>query len=309
MQNTFKIAYIILCHKNPAQVARLVSRLYYPCCHLFIHVDKRVAARPFVENFSLAVPPACLTYIKNRVVCRWGDFSVTQASLNALNEAYTSDFQADLYVLLSGQDYPLVSTTVMLDWFEQHAGDSYLFHHGIDPQLNPYLTERLTAYTLLHRPNRQISYPYKGNSARQKLLSRLVKVSGLFPLPRVVPGGLTPYFGSNWLRLAPDALDYLLRAVKANPSLKRYFRWSLVPEEFLFHTVLMNGPDSIRQRIQNTSLTFTHWDRPLELYPTPLTKSDFPALMNSGCFYGRKFDIDHDSEVLDWIDQKIGFIK
>ena len=38
------IAYLILAHEDPAQLARLVNALYTPNSYFFIHVDRKVAS-------------------------------------------------------------------------------------------------------------------------------------------------------------------------------------------------------------------------------------------------------------------------
>ena len=43
-----KITYLILCHKDPGQVARLIARLDQPDVSFVIHVDKR--AKPNVSH-------------------------------------------------------------------------------------------------------------------------------------------------------------------------------------------------------------------------------------------------------------------
>lgn len=41
------IAYVVLAHRGPEQIARLASRLCGEEDHLFLHVDRRVELEPF----------------------------------------------------------------------------------------------------------------------------------------------------------------------------------------------------------------------------------------------------------------------
>lgn len=47
-----EINYIILAHKNPQQVLRLIDRLNTFQCNFYIHIDKGVDIAPFIIAFS-----------------------------------------------------------------------------------------------------------------------------------------------------------------------------------------------------------------------------------------------------------------
>ena len=47
-----KIAHLILAHKNPAQLERLIRAMKHPAFHFYIHVDKKSDIGPFEYLFD-----------------------------------------------------------------------------------------------------------------------------------------------------------------------------------------------------------------------------------------------------------------
>ena len=46
MKNDFKVAYLIMCHKNPNQVNRLISKLESDNGVCFVHMDSQADFEP-----------------------------------------------------------------------------------------------------------------------------------------------------------------------------------------------------------------------------------------------------------------------
>lgn len=83
------LAYIILAHKNPDQLHRLVSRLHHPDDYFFTHIEKKVDIKPFqivFENSGFNIK--FITRRENG--CR-GNLGIVKASINYLKELIASD--------------------------------------------------------------------------------------------------------------------------------------------------------------------------------------------------------------------------
>lgn len=305
--STIRIAYLILVHKNPAQVGRLLKRLYYPGCLFYIHVSASTTLTSFQEA-AQGIPAEAIHFIQKRTRVRWGDFSVTTAILNGLVEVLNVKPEPDFIFLMSGQDYPLVSNDVLLSYLDTHSNRNFIQCDLISTPENEHLAERLNTYRIPLGPGRTITYPNKNpDSAKKRLLNQVLTYSRLLPISRPVPLNYTPYFGSNWFRIKPHAARYMLDFLRQHSAFIPYFRYVLVPEEYIFQTILANTPDTaLRDSLHNDNFTYAHWDRPAELYSVPLDMSDAQALKSSGKFFARKFDETHNSTILDWLDQQAG---
>lgn len=102
-----RIAYLILAHKAPSHLVRLVTRLQGPECTFVIHLDGKSVGPDWDEACEKLRQPNILW--AERIDCEWGDFSLVQATLNAIGKLYASVRPFDFAVLLSGQDYPVKS--------------------------------------------------------------------------------------------------------------------------------------------------------------------------------------------------------
>ena len=102
-----QIAYLILAHAQPQQIGRLTRRLAAPGVRFYLHIDANTPDEAFAAmQQEVARSCAAATWIA-RQPCRWGGFSLVDASLRLIEAALADD--CDWLVLLSGQDYPLQS--------------------------------------------------------------------------------------------------------------------------------------------------------------------------------------------------------
>lgn len=79
-----KIAHLILAHKNPVQLQKLITALSHPSFDFYIHVDKKVDITLFSD----------LTSIKNTYIIKKGQISIGldmepfRQQLTALKRSY-----------------------------------------------------------------------------------------------------------------------------------------------------------------------------------------------------------------------------
>lgn len=302
MTKALRLAYLIFVHKNPAQLGRLLHRLYWPGCTFYVHVD----AKADIIAFRVAanqIPSASVVWLTKRKAVSWGNFSLSAAYLAGFQTILQQRPEPDFIITISGQDYPIVTNEVLHNWLAEHIDQSILDHSLVTDDM-PHIRERVAQYYLSIKPQRTIVYPYaEPDKLRKRLFNKVLRLSGLFSLPRRLPGEHDLYFGTNWFQLKPGAARYLVDFVRSNPSYIQFARTTFVPEEYFFQTILLNSPDSVRRTIYNHRMTFMQWDRPPGSYVIPLSTHEIPAMLNSDKFFARKFDERHDREVLDRLDQ------
>src|SRR5690554_4527610 len=113
-------AYLIQCHKDAGQVNRLIDTLSHKDVHFYIHVDLKADISPQIKTG----PSVFL--IRERIDVQWGTISQVHATLALLNAAMNSGVAYDYLSLISGQDYPIKSSSYILDFLEQNAGREFL---------------------------------------------------------------------------------------------------------------------------------------------------------------------------------------
>ncbi len=96
--------------------------------------------------------------------------------------------------------------------------------------------------------------------------------------------GMTPMVGGQWWCLSADCARHALGFVDANPWYPRFFRYSSIPDETFFHTLVGASP-------------FAGRAAPAPLYqrmdgysPRVLRAEDLPSAVASGMPFARKFD-------------------
>jgi hypothetical protein len=121
-----KIAYAILAHKNPGQLARMIAALAHPDVTFFIHVDKCVSDQEYKQNIYSTVNPVAVFFTSKRVRVYHGGFSIVQATLKLIEEIVTTKINVDYIVLISGQDYPIQSNEGILKFFDHNFGKEFI---------------------------------------------------------------------------------------------------------------------------------------------------------------------------------------
>ena len=280
-----RVAFVIVAHRSPAQVARLAARLTSPETGLFVHIDRQVNAAVWhdaVERLS-ALPR--VTFLPRRRV-RWATFDLVEVTLSGLAAARAAGF---VYVTaVTGQDYPIKPVQSFTAFLDANQGCSFLPHFPLGP--GPWVDDGgLTRVDHWHFRigGRWVSFP-----------NRYIPL----PIRRTVPSGLTPYGGSAYWCLGPDCADYVLDFVASHPEVSRFFRTTPSPDEVFYQTVLATSP--LQSCLVDDDLRFVDWT-PGDPHPKTLTAGDFTQIAAAAGFLARKFDIDVDARVLDLIDSQL----
>ncbi|GAB4048915.1 beta-1,6-N-acetylglucosaminyltransferase [Spirosoma litoris] len=304
MIRSLRLAYLVFVHKNPAQLGRLLDRLYTPGCTFYIHVDAKSNLTSF-QTVSSQVPVESIIWLPTRTAITWGDFSLTAATLAGFDFILRQRNEPDFIITISGQDYPIVTNQVLQTWLADHI-DQTILDYALVTEDSPHILERVEQYYFSIKPHRTIVYPYANpDNWKKNWFNKALKLSGQYPLPREFPMGHKLYFGTNWFQLKPAAARYVVEFAKSNPSYVNFSRTTMLPDEYFFQSILLNAPETIRNTIYNHRMTFMQWDRPPGSYVKPLSVSEIPSMLSSGKFFARKFDETYDAEVIDKIDQQL----
>ena len=80
-----KVAYILLCHKDPAGIIRQAEGLTAAGDFVVIHFDARAKAEDYDALCKALSRNANVAFVKCRIKCGWGEWSLVQATLNAID--------------------------------------------------------------------------------------------------------------------------------------------------------------------------------------------------------------------------------
>ena len=281
--NNPRVAHLILAHKSPKQLGRLVKRLLHPYASVYIHLDRKVPIGPFKQALLEAGIDA--DFIPNRYRINWSAFSMVEATLNSFRYISTIG-NFDFVNLLSGEDYPLKSSAEFLTFLTNHWDKSFMEFQKSGDLWWEEAQARFKRYYLN-------DITWRGKYLLEEVVNQLTR-------PRKLPENIAIVGKSQWFTLSMSHLRYILENEKEVTYLKRFFRYSWAPDEFFFQTLLYNSPH--RESIINNNLRYINWDEG-KSSPKILTTVDLPVLEASGDFFARKFNLDVDSVVIDRIDE------
>lgn len=288
-QKKMRIAYLIIAHKNPRQLKRLVSSLVVGSCVCFIHIDGKQKLLSFKEELQ-HLPNEKIIFIEDRHVVRWGAFSVTHAILKCMYKMREEHFKIpfDYVILLSGQDYPIKPIRYIEDFYAKNIGNNFI--EVIPKAESTYGSD----YEMFHFYDVNNKYIRKGLHLCVRILHRFYK--------RKFLPGLIPYAGSTWWSLTGQTALYILDLFDKNPKYLNYFKYTQLADEMIFQIFVMNSP--FKDNVINDNNRFIPWPDSGP-HPYTLTKEFYNEIVNSNQLFARKFDMDVDSEIFDLIDKNI----
>lgn len=299
-QPSIKIAYIILAHKYPKQLERLVLKLSAGGISFFIHIDKKTDRETYAEMVRLLSPYENVHFL-NRFVCDWGGYGHVEATMEGIRRSLATQPACDYVILLTGQDYPIKSNDYIREYLNERKGQSFIEFYSLPDERWKAENGGLdrTAYWHVHWFGHYFVFLKKDrfHAAGLNQIWRLIAL--ILALPRNSPGKIQLYGGSAYWCLTRTAAEGVIEFVKHNTQYDKFFRYALLPEEEYFQTILLNS--DIRNNMVNDNLRFIAWsDSP---HPAIFRRRNFEELIHSGKLFARKFDLTLDPDLLDLIDQ------
>jgi hypothetical protein len=295
-----KIAYLVLAHRYPDQLLRLIDRLDTSSATFLLHIDKKEGETYTYLKEKLG-NRGNVHFLK-RYTCYWAGFGIVQATFQGIKEAVEKKIDFDYLALLSGQDYPIKTNHYINQFLEDHEGKSFIHHNAL-----PYHQwnnqnggwDRIQRWHFIKQNQHRI-FPLRNRFRSIPVIRSLWNKAddiGLFK--RKFPSGMKPYGGAQFWCLHKTHAKYMYDFVQANPSYFRFFRYVFVPDEILFQTIMANS--GYKDQIVSDTLTFLEWHRPGAV----LVTADMQNIKSTYYLFARKFDDTIDPEICNLIDQEI----
>jgi hypothetical protein len=223
------IAYIILAHKCPEYLGRLLNALSTESTNFIIHIDKDQDMKPFKDSVArVNVDPEKIHYA-NRVRCRWADISLVQATIKCLETLREKNLKYDYAVLLSGQDYPLKCNEYIEEFLSNSNGAIYIDVFGETTYTKAWqrliFEYRYNAYSFFDNDK---WYALKDDGNLYNISAEGVAyhkkapkdVVDKYTFPRKLPLYIAEKWGGNqWWMLPRSVVNYILKFLKEHPRL------------------------------------------------------------------------------------------
>jgi hypothetical protein len=312
------INYIILVHRSPNQIKRLITALQGTCTRFFLHVDKKADILPFKKELE-NLPDIFYVPDDKRCTGQWGGIELVEATLNTL-AIVPHDTEKSYYVLLSGQDYPIRSAAEIETFLVENYGNEYIdifpmpskqwwpAPYGMD-RVNKYIFRKSSSrYDFVLFPSlleKEFYKPFFLKELAKLIIRGKINFAGKLFKRRQFPVYLKPYGGHQWWAITQETIQLILCFLKSHSDYLTYHQDSLVPDEIFFQSIVKyilpeNAPIK-------PCLTYANWTRKAEVLPITFTAQDIDELkmQSTEYLYARKFDSDKDKEILALIDQEL----
>jgi hypothetical protein len=301
-----RVAYFVQTHRQPEHVLRLLTRLREGSPGAALVVGHCPTAPPLDAERLAALD---VLHFRHARQCHRGYWSLLEPYFTAVELLAERGVDYDWLVYLTGADYPVQPLAKSEAELAASEWDGYMTYFPID---QPFEDGR-------RRQGRvRYQYRYVDKPRLLPLLRVLRKANSWQPWfqvhltygPRLgrrlrhIPAlrGRTVYRGSQWTTLRRVAVDKVMAAYRGEPELVRYFEGTVCSDEAFVQTVLM-GEKGLRFCNDHRRCVGRVYGK--DGHPQTWKLADGPALVASGCHFGRKIDPDVDAALIDYLDERL----
>lgn len=245
-------AYLMLAHDDLGVAGEVAGVLSSGGRTVATHIDARAAASDVAAFREAAGDPLMI----KRRACEWGMFSLVGATLDGLEALLASERDFSHVMLVSGADLPL-RPLADLDAFLAANPDADIIE-------SVELSEKRWVMDGLTDERFRLFHPFNWRK-RQGLFDANVEIQRFLKIKRRLPRKITPALGSQWWCLSRATVRKILDDPQL-PELKRFFRWSWIPDESFFQTLARRHGDQLINmsptlaRFNDRGLPFTFYN-------------------------------------------------
>lgn len=290
-----KHAILIIAHNEFDILEKTIRLLDDKDNDIYLHIDKKVK---FDFNYFKSIPRKSNLFFTKRIKVKWGSISQIKCEYLLFKAAYNKHY--DYYHLISGVDMPLVAPQKMHDFFEINKGKEFV---NIDNhnEISRVSLERVSLYHFL------VSWARSTNKFKrnffEKFHFRSLRLQRKLNINRLKKEKVIFRKGANWVSITDDFLKYVLSKEK---WVLKVFRYSFCADELFIQTILYNSDFyknicSLKNDDYFSLKRYIDWKRGA---PYTFRLRDYDDIVNSKCFFARKFSTKVDDKIVQKIYEK-----
>ncbi|XP_062613310.1 LOW QUALITY PROTEIN: xylosyltransferase oxt-like [Saccostrea cucullata] len=292
IQPKVRVMFVLtLSGRQVRQVRRLLKAIYHRDHFYLLHVDMRQEYL-YRELLPLEDVLPNVHLVRKRFATIWGGANLLDAHLHIMKEALNSYKKWDYYVNLSESDYPIKRLDALISYLTKYKGYVFIKSHGRNTAL--FLRKQGLDQTFLQCDHH---------------LWRLG--------PRTLPTGIQMDGGSDWVGLPRQFCEFVTTSEdKLLTGLKKLYKYTLLPVESFFHTLLHNS--HYCDKWMENNLHVTNWDRKrgckcqhknvvdwCGCSPNDFLSKDLDRILSiesKPVFFGRKFEPSVNQDIINSMD-------
>ena len=269
-----KIAFILLCHKDPDAIVQQARQLTAAGDYISIHFDARAPAEAFERIRKGLADNANVTFATRRIRCGWGEWSLVEATLHAVEAAEAAFPRATHFYMVSGDCMAIKSAAFahrFLDARDVDYIESFDFFES--DWIKTGMKEERLIYRHVFNERTQKRRFYAAYNLQKRL-----------GLTRAIPRDIQVQIGSQWWCLRRRTIEWILDFTRTRRDVMRFFRTTWIPDETFFQTLVRHLVPA--REIETRTLTFlmfTDYGMPVTFY-----NDHYDLLLSQDALFARK---------------------
>ncbi|MCZ4351804.1 DUF5928 domain-containing protein [Roseovarius aestuarii] len=269
-----KIAFILLCHKDPDAIIGQAKMLTAAGDYIAIHFDGRSNPAHYKQIRAELDGNPNVTFARKRLKCGWGEWSLVHATLLAVEAAAQAFPRATHFYMLSGDCAAIKSARYAHDFLDAEDVD---YIESFDYFDSDWIKTGMKEERLIYRH-------FFNERKNKRLFDTSFYLQQKFKLSRDVPHDIQVQIGSQWWCLRRRTIEWILEFTRKRRDVMRFFRTTWIPDETFFQTVVRHlVPDAEIRTRTLTFLMFTEYGMPQTFY-----NDHYELLLGQDALFARK---------------------
>ncbi|MFC6686869.1 DUF5928 domain-containing protein [Jhaorihella thermophila] len=269
-----RIAYILLCHKDPDAIVKQAQRLTVAGDYIAIHFDGRAPQEAYDRIRSALADNPNVTFARKRVKCGWGEWSLVAATLRAVEAAVEEFPRATHFYMLSGDCMAIKTAEYAHRFLDEHDKD---FIESFDFFESDWIKTGIKEERLIYRH-------FFNERKNKTLFYWSLDMQRRLGLSREIPADIQVQIGSQWWCLRRPTVERILDFIRQRRDVVRFFRTTWIPDETFFQTLVRHlVPEHEIETRTLTFLMFTDYGMPVTFY-----NDHYDLLLNQDYLFARK---------------------
>ncbi|MDP3338978.1 DUF5928 domain-containing protein [Frigidibacter sp.] len=273
-----RIAFILLCHKDPEGIVQQAERLTAAGDFMSIHFDARARKADYLLIRRALAGNPNVTFAQRRIKCGWGEWSLVDATLAATEAAVAAFPRATHFYMLSGDCMSIKSAEFAHEFLEANDRD---FIESFDFLSSDWIKTGMKEDRLIYRH-------FFNERGRKWWFYQSYELQKRLGLTRQVPADIQVMIGSQWWCLRRRTVEMVLDFCAKRRDVMRFFKTTWIPDETFFQTLVRHlVPDAEIETRTLTFLMFSDYGMPVTFY-----NDHYDLLLSQDYLFARKISVD-----------------
>lgn len=269
-----KIAFILLCHKDPDAIIEQAERLTAVGDYMAIHFDARAKPEHFAKIKTALKDNPNVAFARKRIKCGWGAWSLVQATLYAVEAAVDAFPRATHFYMLSGDCMAIKSAEYAHSFLDASDVD---YIESFDYFESDWIKTGFKEERLIYRH-------FFNERTQKKLFYASFNLQKKLGIKRDIPHDLQIQIGSQWWCLRRRTIEWIIDFTRQRKDVMRFFRTTWIPDETFFQTLVRHlVPEKEIETRTLTFLMFSDYGMPVTFY-----NDHYDLLLGQDFLFARK---------------------